>query len=92
MAVYTKINKKDISYINKKFKNPKSKNIAIPAFEKAIDDRLPKKKWQKINKKPDIVIFEGWCVGATPQKNKDLLRPLNILEKEKDKNNIPNKD
>ena len=72
----------------KKLKNPKSKNIAIPAFEKAIDDRLPKKKWQKIKKKPDIVIFEGWCVGASPQKNKDLLRPLNILEKEKDKKKI----
>ena len=43
------------------------------------------KKWQKVNKKPEIVIFEGWCVGVKPQKNKDLIVPVNILEKEKDK-------
>ena len=38
--------------------------------------------------KPHVIIFEGWCVGATPQKNKDLLAPINILEKEKDKKRI----
>ena len=27
-----------------------------------------KKKWQKVKKKPDIVIFEGWCVGVTATK------------------------
>ena len=72
----------------KKLKNFKSKNIFIPKFDKSIDDRLPKNKWQRINKKPDIVIFEGWCVGAFPQKNKDLIKPINILEKEKDKKKI----
>ena len=35
----------------------------------------------KNKKKPNIVIFEGWCVGATPQKNKDLNIPVNNLEK-----------
>ena len=49
---------------------------------------VTKKKMAKNKKKPDIVIFEGWCVGATPQKNKDLIRPINILEKEKDKKKI----
>ena len=39
----------------------------------------------KIIKKPDVVIFEGWCVGAKPQKKKDLLRPINELERLKDK-------
>ena len=72
----------------KTLKNFKSKNFLIPKFDKSIDDRMPKKKWQKINKKPDLVIFEGWCVGATPQKKKDLLAPVNILEKEKDYNNV----
>ena len=37
--------------------------------------------WQKILKKPDIIIFEGWCVGAKPQKLKELKNPVNILEK-----------
>ena len=69
-------------------KNKKFKKISIPKFDKSLDDRLSKKYWPKITKKPEIVIFEGWCVGASPQKNKDLLAPINVLEKVKDKNRI----
>ncbi len=69
-------------------KRSKFKKILIPKFDKSIDDRMQKNKWQKIKKKPDIVIFEGWCVGVTPQKNKDLLAPINTLEKEKDKKKV----
>ena len=69
---------------NSKFKKP----CLIPKFDKSTDDRLPKNKWQKVEKKPDIVIFEGWCVGVKPQKNKDLIVPINTLEKEKDKKKI----
>ena len=42
----------------------------------------------KSKKKPNIVIFEGWCVGAKAQKNKDLNIPVNKLEKEKDNKRI----
>ena len=42
----------------------------------------------KSNKKPNIVIFEGWCVGVEPQKNKDLLIAVNELEKYQDKKKI----
>ena len=42
-----------------------------------------KKKMAKNKKKPDIVIFEGWCVGATPQKNKDLLVTNKYIRKKK---------
>ena len=72
----------------KNLKKKKFKKMNILKFDKSIDDRLPKNKWQTINKKPDIVIFEGWCVGATPQINKDLLVPINRLEKEYDKKRI----
>ena len=68
-----------------KLKQKHFKKFSIPKFDKSIDDRLPKKFWQNIKTKPDIVIFEGWCVGASPQKNKDLIAPINVLEKEKDK-------
>ena len=43
---------------------------------------------KKLKKKPNIVIFEGWCVGVKPQKNKDLLVPINTLEKLNDKKKI----
>ncbi len=72
----------------KKLKNSKFKKIMIPKFNKANDDRLPKKKWLKVVKKPNIVIFEGWCVGAEQQKNKDLLIAINELEKYQDKKKI----
>ena len=72
----------------KSLKKKNFKKITIPKFDKSIDDRLPKNKWQKIKRKPNIVIFEGWCVGVKPQKNKDLLVPINTLEKVNDKKKI----
>ena len=81
----------DTKLLTNCIKNLKSNNFKktlIPKFDKSIDDRLPKKNWQKIKRKPDIVIFEGWCVGVTPQKKKDLILKLNKLEKTKDKKRI----
>ena len=72
----------------KKLKKQKFEKLEIPKFDKAIDNRLPKAYWEKVKLKPDIVIFEGWCVGASPQKKKDLLAPINVLEKEKDKKRV----
>ena len=63
----------------------KFKKIKIPKFDKSIDDRLKKNKWYTIAKKPEIVIFEGWCVGAKPETNFSLKKPINDLEKYEDK-------
>ena len=60
-------------------------NFDIPKFDKSIDDRSPKKKWLKVKNKPDIVIFEGWCVGAKHQKTYELKKNINFLEKKYDK-------
>jgi D-glycerate 3-kinase len=51
-----------------------------------MDNRLEKKYWFNIKQKPEIVILEGWCVGARPQPNSLIKRPINILEKYEDKN------
>ncbi len=72
----------------KNLKNYKFKKFLIPRFDKSIDDRLSKNKWLKVKKKPNIVIFEGWCVGVTAQKKKDLINPINKLEKQKDNKRI----
>ena len=72
----------------KNLKKKKFKKIYIPKFDKSIDDRTKKVKWQFIKIKPQIVIFEGWCVGVSAQKKSDLLVPINTLEKEKDKKRI----
>ena len=69
-----------------KAKNKKFKKLKLPNFNKAIDDRFPKKNWNNINEKPDIIIFEGWCVGARAEINKTLKKPINFLEKTNDHN------
>ena len=63
----------------------KFKKIKLPKFEKAMDNRLEKKYWFNIKQKPEIVILEGWCVGAKPQSSYLIKRPINILEKYEDK-------
>ncbi len=72
----------------KKTKVKSFKKMKLPNFNKAIDDRFPKKNWYNINQKPDIIIFEGWCVGARPEINKTLKKPINSLEKSNDQNLI----
>ena len=76
----TKLLKKTFSDLTKKKFTP----VLLPSFDKSKDDRAPKKKWKKINKQPHIIIFEGWCIGARSQKNKNLIKPINILEKKED--------
>ena len=79
----------DISLIKKTIIDLTKKNfkpLTIPSFDKSRDDRLPKKKWQKVKKQPQIIIFEGWCVGARPQKKKYLKKSMNSLEKKYDPN------
>ena len=72
----------------KNLKTKKFKKMRIPKFDKSIDDRLKQNKWIKVKRKPNIVIFEGWCVGVVSQKKKDLIIPINKLEKQKDRKKI----
>ena len=79
----------DITLLNqtiRKLKQKKFRTVLIPKFDKSKDDRYRKNKWQKIKTKPDIIIFEGWCVGTTHQNNNELKRPLNLIEKKYDEN------
>ena len=69
----------------KKTKSKKFKQIKLPNFNKAIDDRFPKNKWNTINKRPDIIIFEGWCVGAKAEAKKTLKKTINSMEKVNDR-------
>ena len=68
----------------KKSKSKKFNQIKLPSFNKAIDDRFPKNKWNKIIQRPDVIIFEGWCVGAKAEPNKTLKKSINSMEKVKD--------
>jgi len=56
----------------------------IPVFDKSTDDRCPSAVWQEWVGPADIIIFEGWCVGALPQDDEQLAHPINALEQEED--------
>ena len=72
----------------RKVKSKKFKKLKLPTFNKAIDDRFKKKHWYSLNDKPDVIIFEGWCVGAKSEKNNSLKKTINSMEKAKDQKQI----
>ena len=79
----------DINIMLKFFKKTKSKSfrsLKLPKFNKAIDDRCKKNLWYSIKKRPDVIIFEGWCVGAKAEKDNSLKKSINSLEKKEDTN------
>ena len=53
----------------------------LPRFDKAHDDRAPPAAWPDACAPCDLVIFEGWCVGAVPQQAEALTAPINALER-----------
>ena len=57
---------------------------AIPAFDKATDDRRSRETWLIVSGPVDTIIFEGWCIGARPQSEASLLNPVNELESSED--------
>ena len=81
----------DINMMLNFFKNVKSKKfkrLKLPTFDKSIDDRSNKKKWYNLKAKPDVIIFEGWCVGARSEKSSNLKKTINSMEKAKDHKQI----
>jgi D-glycerate 3-kinase len=58
--------------------------VSLPRFDKALDDRIAASEWQTISQPIDIVLFEGWCVGALPQTPEQLQNPVNALEATED--------
>ena len=72
----------------RKAKSKKFKRFKLPTFNKAIDDRSNKKKWYDLKNKPDVIIFEGWCVGAKSENSTTLKKTINSMEKLEDQRQI----
>ena len=52
--------------------NSETPKALIPRFDKSIDDRCPPSAFDALNCTPDVVLFEGWCVGAAPPRGADV--------------------
>lgn len=51
-----------------------------PIFSKSMDNRLPETEWMTVQGRPDIILLEGWMVGATAHDAMVSAPPMNIIE------------
>jgi Predicted kinase len=58
--------------------------VAIPRFNKGIDDRAPQESWPHLLAPVDVVVLEGWCLSVGPQSEEELVAPINELEANED--------
>src|SRR4051812_34616611 len=58
--------------------------VTLPRFDKATDNRTPRGTWQTLASPVDVIILEGWCVGAVSQGRAALGTPVNGLERDED--------
>jgi D-glycerate 3-kinase len=52
-----------------------------PLFDKATDDRAG---WREFHGAADVILLEGWCIGARPEPDQRLALPINALERDED--------
>lgn len=60
--------------------------LELPRFDKATDDRAP--EGIRVTGPVDVLLLEGWCVGAKPQDAAALAGPINALERDEDPDGI----
>ena len=58
------------------------RDLTLPRFDKSIDDRCPEP--ERVKGPLDVLLFEGWCLGAAPQGDAALAEPVNALEASED--------
>ena len=58
--------------------------VSMPRFDKAEDTRAPSETWPCVAAPVDVILFEGWCVGALPQADAALDGSINALERDED--------
>ena len=65
-----------------------SDRVSLPAFDKASDDCVAIDLWPSIEGPVDVIILEGWFMGAKPQTDSELSSPLNELESFEDRDAV----
>lgn len=56
----------------------------LPKFNKATDNPYPESQYPLIRSPVDIIIIEGWCMGAEGQSTSTLSQSINSLEQNED--------
>lgn len=63
----------------------RGESVTLPRFDKGQDDRTAPADWPAVPEGLDLLVFEGWCVGAVPQPEVALDEPVNALERDEDR-------
>lgn len=59
--------------------------VQLPRFDKATDNPRPRELWPNAQAQTQVLLFEGWCLGAKPQPEAHLTQPVNTLEAAEDR-------
>ncbi len=62
--------------------------VALPRFDKLGDDRLPEARWERVDRRVDLSILEGWFLGTPAEDEAALATPVNALERDEDAGGI----
>ncbi len=62
--------------------------VTLPGFDKAADNRTPRGTWKTVASPVDVILLEGWCVGAVSQGKAALATPVNDLERDEDPKSV----
>jgi len=57
---------------------------ALPRFDKGLDEPCDPALEEAFSGPADVVLFEGWCVGARAESPAALIQPVNELERDAD--------
>jgi D-glycerate 3-kinase len=57
---------------------------SLPRFDKGLDEPVEPAREHVFEGPADVVLFEGWCIGARPEAPAALVAPVNELERTAD--------
>ncbi len=65
------------------FTDPDSRT-PLPAFDKVSDNPLPRSSRPVFEGRPQLILIDGWCLGASAQSDAELATPINAIETKED--------
>ena len=65
-----------------------ARGVPLPRFDKGRDEPVARADWPVFHGPADVVLFEGWCVGALPQTEAELALTVNALEADEDRDGV----
>ena len=60
----------------------------LPAFDKRADEPVTAVDRPVFAGRPSAILIDGWCLGAMPQADGDLIEPVNALERDHDPDGV----